>query len=73
MAYRKDSALFCECKWTNAPVDIDVLSDIKTQGELFPYPNKWFWLFAKNGFTDRLIEMAKGYGNVRLIKFDDMV
>jgi len=73
LAYRKDSALFCECKWTNAPVDIDVLTDLEAQSELFQYSEKWFRLFAKNGFTDRLIKKAENRGNIRLIRFDDMV
>jgi len=73
LAYRKDSVLLCECKWTNAPVDIDVLNDLAAQSGLFPYKNKWFWLFAKTGFTDRLIGEAKKRGNVRLIRFEDMV
>ena len=73
LAYRKDSALFCECKWTNALVDIDVLNDLTAQSDLFPYTNKWFWLFAKTGFTDRLTIEAEKRGNVRLIRFEDMI
>jgi AAA+ ATPase superfamily predicted ATPase len=73
LAYRKDSALFCECKWTNAQVDIDVLYDLEAQSSLFHYANKWFWLFAKTGFTDKLKAEAEKRGNVRLIRFLDMV
>ena len=73
LAYRKDSALFGECKWTNATVDTDVLDDLIAQSELFSYSNKWFWLFAKTGFTDRLVTEAKKRGNVRLIRFEDML
>ena len=73
LAYRKDSALFCECKWTNALVDIDVLDDLTAQSDLFPYTNKWFWLFAKVGFTDRLTIEAEKRSNVRLIHFEDMI
>ena len=73
LAYRKDSALFCECKWTNALVDIDVLNDLSEQSDLFSYINKWFWLFAKTGFTDRLASEAEKLGNARLIQFEDML
>ena len=73
LAYCRDSALFCECKWTNAPVDIDVLNGIDAKSSIFPYKNKWFWLFAKTGFTDSLIKEAEKRGNVRLIRFEDMV
>ena len=73
LAYRRDCALFCECKWTNAPVDSDVLRDLEEQSLLFSsYTRKWFWLFAKTGFTGRLTREAQKRGNVRLIKFEDM-
>ena len=72
LAYRKDSALFCECKWTNAPADTAVLNDLILQSELLTYANKWFWLFAKTGFTDSLVTESEKRGNVRLIKFEDM-
>ncbi|MDR1134559.1 MAG: ATP-binding protein [Clostridiales Family XIII bacterium] len=73
LAYHKDAALFGECKWTNAPVDINVLRDLEAQSSLFSYKSKWFWLFAKTGFTDRLAAEAEKRENVRLIRFDDMV
>ena len=72
LAFRKDSALFCECKWTNATVDVDVLCDLDAQAELFPFKNKWFWLFAKFGFSGRLAIEAGKRDNVRLIRFEDM-
>ncbi|MDR0469232.1 MAG: ATP-binding protein [Peptococcaceae bacterium] len=73
LAYHKDSALFCECKWTNASVDSNILDDLEAKSSLFSYENKWFWLFAKTGFTDKLIHEAEKRGNVRLIKFEDML
>ena len=73
LAFRRDSALFGECKWTNAPLDIDVLDDLVAQSELFPYANKWFWLFAKSGFTKRLASEAKKHENIRLLHFADML
>ena len=73
VAYRKDSALYCECKWTNAPVDVDVLNDLEAKSGLFSHVNKWFWLFAKAGFTARLANEAEKHGNVRLIRFEEQV
>ena len=73
LAYRKDSALFCECKWTNAPVDIDVLSALVSKEGLFHYNRTWFWLFSKSGFTDRIIAEADKRKNVRLVSYDDMI
>ena len=73
LACRKDSALFCECKWTNAPVDIDVLNDLEAQSGLFHYSNNWFWLFSKTSFTGRLADEAQKRDNVRLVRLEDMV
>ena len=72
MTYRKDDAIFGECKWTNALVDIDVLNELQAKSELFPYKNKWLWLFAKRGFTDRLIKEANKHDNIRLVTFEEM-
>ena len=72
LTFRNDKALFGECKWTNAPVDLKVLTNLKRQGELFAYKDKWFWLFAKKGFTESLITKAEKMDNVRLIRFDEM-
>jgi hypothetical protein len=69
---RKDNALFGECKWTNAPTDVDVLAALIKKSELFSYKNKWFWLFSKTGFTDRLAAEAGRHTNVRLVRFEDM-
>jgi AAA+ ATPase superfamily predicted ATPase len=69
---RKDSALFCECKWTNAAVDTDVLAAIIQKSGLFHYKNVWIWLFSKTRFTDRLVSEASERGFVRLVRFEDM-
>jgi len=73
LTYRKDAALFCECKWTNAPLDVNVLASLIKKTTLFHYKEKWFWLFSKSGFTDRLIYEANKHGSVRLIRLDDML
>jgi AAA+ ATPase superfamily predicted ATPase len=73
LAYRKDSALFCECKWTNAAVDIDALAALEARSALFSYANSRLWLFAKTGFTDRLLREAEKREDVRLIRFDEMM
>jgi AAA+ ATPase superfamily predicted ATPase len=73
LTFRGDNALFCECKWTNSLVDIDVLRDLMKQSELFSYTQNYFWIFAKKGFTKRLKAEADGLDNVRLVEFGEMV
>jgi hypothetical protein len=72
LACRKDSALFCECKWTNAPVGMDVLDALARKSSLFHSKKVWLWLFSKTGLTDRLVREAEKHGNVRLVRFKDM-
>jgi AAA+ ATPase superfamily predicted ATPase len=70
---RKDSALFCECEWTNAPVDTNVLTALAKKSSLFHYQKVWLWLFSKTRFTDRLVREADKHDNVRLVRFEDML
>jgi len=73
LVFSRDSAIFCECKWTNTHVDIGVLERLINKAELFNYSKKWFWLFAKTGFTESLIFEADKRGNVTLVCFEDMI
>ena len=72
LAYRKDSALFCECKWTNVYVDMEVLNVLTEKTKLFNYKKIWCWLFAKTNFTENLIAAAGKLTNVRLIRYEEM-
>ena len=72
LAFRDGNAAFGECKWTNAPVDIDVLNDLREQSKLFKYTSNYFYLFSKSGFTARLEKKAAEDENVKLIDFNIM-
>lgn len=50
----RNEAIFCECKWTNDPVGIHVLETLIERSELFHHKNKYYYLFAKTGFTERV-------------------
>ena len=69
LAFSKNSSIFGQCCWDDDLVDIDILTELKEKSEMFSYKNKWFWIFAKRGFTDGLIKNAKDFGNVRLVTF----
>ena len=69
----KNTALFAECKWTKEKVDVSVLEKLIERSELFPHKNKYYYVFAKTGFTKACEELAKNLGNVTLIKYSDMV
>lgn len=69
----KNTALFGECKWTNAKVDLGVLETLAARGGLFPYRNKHYYLFAKTDFTKSCVEKAEEMGNVTLVRYQDIL
>jgi len=69
----KHTALFGECKWTNEKIDLGVLEGLIEKSLLFHHENKYYYLFAKTGFTKGCVEKAKEMGNVILVCYGDMV
>lgn len=69
----KNTVLFGECKWTNEKVDVGVLTALIEKGELFYYQNKYYYLFAKNGFTKGCIEQADEMEHVVLVSYEEMM
>lgn len=67
-----ESALFCECKWTNENIDVGVLDSLVDRSKLFRYKYVFFYLFAKTGYTKGCIDRADEMGNVALISFDEI-
>jgi len=68
-----NSALFCECKWTNEKVDIGVLNTLIERSKLFHYEKVNFYIFSKNGFSKGCIEKAETLSNMHLVTFDEIV
>ena len=71
LAHAKNGkALFAECKWTNEKAGNQILDNLMEKASIFNYPDKYYMVFSKSGFTDDIKKRADG--NVILIKFDDM-
>jgi AAA+ ATPase superfamily predicted ATPase len=68
----RDSAIFCECKWTNEDVDLSVLETLLKRSSLLTFNKKYYYVFAKNGFTTGCVKRAEELGNVTLIAYKDM-
>jgi len=70
----RKKAVFGECKYKNALVDIDVLEHLIHVREAFPQQltQVYYYLFAKTGFTERLRERALS-DNIRLITLEEML
>jgi hypothetical protein len=69
----KTTALFGECKWTNEKVDLSILEGLVEKSKLFHYQNKYYYLFAKTGFTKGCVDRANQMGNVVLVNYMDML
>ena len=67
----KDSAIFCECKWTNESVDLSILESLLKRSGLFSCSKKYYYIFAKTGFTAGCIKRAEEFGNIALVAYND--
>ncbi len=69
----KRNALFGECKWTNEKVDLSVLETFVERSLLFPHEHKYYYLFAKRGFTKGCTERAAEMPDVKLVTYREML
>ena len=71
LAYdNENNAIFAECKWRNELVDISIINNIIKKSELFAYKNKYYYIFAKKGFTKGALNMQSD--KIKLIRYQDM-
>lgn len=68
-----NTALFGECKWKNEKVDLPTLEKLVNRSEIFPYANKYFYLFSKSGFTPACTDRAEAMKNVILVEYAEML
>jgi AAA+ ATPase superfamily predicted ATPase len=66
-----DAAIICECKWTHTLVDVSILETLIARSEIFAYPKKYLYLFAKKGFTQGCKKLVEKTG-ATLVTFADM-
>lgn len=72
MAIEDSNALFCECKWKNSLVTLDIIDLIKERGALFHYEHKYYIVFSKSGFADQVIAYAADHDDTMLVSFNDI-
>lgn len=72
MSIEQDNALICECKWRNEAQGVDVLKALVEKGELFAYPNKYYYVFSKRGFTSGAVEWANERANIQLVTYEEI-
>lgn len=66
-----DVALVGECKWTNAPVGIEVFDNLRRKALKLPADTPLWVLASRSGFTPAIRERAK-HGDLLLIEPDDL-
>lgn len=69
----KKTALFGECKWRNEKVDLNVLETLIRRSEMFSHTEKYFYIFSKSGFTASCKKSAEQFGNIVLVRFEEML
>lgn len=73
MATKNDEALFAECKWKNAGVDIDVLHNLRRKSEMFGYKNIHLYILAKKDFSENLFCFAYEHNAATLFTLAGMI
>ena len=68
----KDKAIFCECKWRNELVPLSVWTSLVERSSIFNYKDKEYYIFAKKGFSNALVEEAKKNKKLHLISYASM-
>ena len=57
--------IFCECKFKNRVFQLEDLDNLRRSVSAFPHMKKaYFYLFSKNGFSQRVTEIASKEGIV---------
>ena len=57
LAFDNTHVLIGECKWNHAPVTASVVETMYERGTLFNQPEKYYYLFSKNGVTDEVLKL----------------
>jgi len=73
MALRNDDAIFAECKWKNSDVDADVFYELKRKSGMWTGKNAFLYIFSKNSFTERLLNMRRAEDRVKLFSLSGMI
>ncbi len=68
------NAIFCECKWKNELIGVDIFENLVKKSEIFNlYTNKKYILFSKSGFTESLKKRANGIDGLYLVDLEGLL
>ncbi len=72
MAISGETVVFGECKWRNEKIGRQVVERLLERGELFQYPEKYYYIFSKTGFKEETTQYCSEKERVYLISFEEM-
>jgi hypothetical protein len=64
-----DNAIFGDCVWSDNPAGYEALDSLVERSRLFPYSNRYLYLFARAGFSEECAELAGRIG-ASLVMFE---
>jgi len=59
--------LYCECKYRNDLVGVEVLEKLKERSDLLPRDERYYFIFSKSGFTEALQNISKKDDKIKLV------
>lgn len=66
----KGSFMFCECKWRNKKIGINILDELQNKSnKFFNVKKEYYGFFSKSGFSKKLEEFSKEKGNILLFNY----
>ena len=69
---KRESAIFCECKYRNQPFDKKEYEDLMNAAAIFTQPvHRYYYIFSKGGYSDWVKKAAQNQG-VHLMGIDDL-
>lgn len=71
LAISRQNALFGECKWTNAPIDMGVVNSLIEKSSIINYPSKYYAFFSRSGYTEDVMRFADSSKNIFLYELKD--
>ena len=68
----KENALFGECKFRNEKCGLSVLNQLIERSQLLKVKKRYYYVFSKSGFTNKIIETVENRADVTLVSIDDL-
>lgn len=68
----QESAILCECKYTEKPFDEKELSDLQNSAPCIKRNNKFFWIFSRKGVTSEVKKIIQKQDNYKVFTVKDL-